>query len=691
MINQTFPWFEWIIVDDGSTNTMDVETLLSFASQDSRIKYFRKSNGGIASARNLAIKHSTTDYIVPLDADDLISPVYLEINYWALQMHPDAGWSYTDSYGFGDQNYLWKKHFSSKTMRTNNILTCTAMIHKSALIDVGCYSELGKNFNEDWHTWLKLLAVGQYPLHLLGYHFGYRRTKQGTLNYIRTNPEEKKRSKREIKKVARNVCRNISAIEYPVASKVNRFISPTVIDWHLTKEASRPYMLLVLPWMEVGGADAFNLTFARHAMSCFNIVIVTTVYAENIWRQKFEQICDEIYCLPEFLEVENYAGFISYLIKSRQIKLILVSNSYYGYYMIPWIKLHFPYICIVDYVHMEEQYWRNGGYARNSAVFDSFLDHTFVCNSATETVMLQDYNKDPNKISVQYIGVDTDYYNPEHIKKGQIRDQYHLGSKKLILFPCRIDPQKRPLLMVEIVKEIKKRIHNIVVLVAGSGPEKDVLVRVIKENKLENNIILVGLQKDLRPFYQDCDLTLICSLKEGLALTAYESMAMGTPVVSSDVGGQRDLIDDSVGYLIHTDQSEKELNTHSYSLSEIKEYANKICFLLENEELYKRKRDNCRVRIKRTFNQKQLLFDFTNRLSDFIEDISYVPSDSLQKYAFYIADTLTVYNEVENYINSYNYNVNQSQKQELMRIVNSAWGKKVIQLILKLRINKLFF
>lgn len=56
--------------------------------------------------------------------------------------------------------------------------------------------------------------------------------------------------------------------------------------------------------------------------------------------------------------------------------------------------------------------------------------------------------------------------------------------------------------------------------------------------------------------YQDASITLICSIKEGLSLTAYESCAMGTPVVSSDVGGQSDLIDDTVGILVPVRQSE---------------------------------------------------------------------------------------------------------------------------------------
>ena len=56
VINQTFPWFEWIIVDDGSTQAGDVEILQHFAKLDQRVRTIRKENGGISTARNMAIR-----------------------------------------------------------------------------------------------------------------------------------------------------------------------------------------------------------------------------------------------------------------------------------------------------------------------------------------------------------------------------------------------------------------------------------------------------------------------------------------------------------------------------------------------------------------------------------------------------------------------------------------------------------
>ena len=111
-MNQIFPWYEWIIVNDGSTDRESVDRLKQISDRDSRIRILNKENGGISSARNLGIRESKTEYVVPLDADDLITPTYLEKLFWALYFEPGAAWAYTDGVGYQGQMYLWKISYS---------------------------------------------------------------------------------------------------------------------------------------------------------------------------------------------------------------------------------------------------------------------------------------------------------------------------------------------------------------------------------------------------------------------------------------------------------------------------------------------------------------------------------------------------------------------------------------------------
>ena len=117
--------------------------------------------------------------------------------------------------------------------------------------------------------------------------------------------------------------------------------------------------------------------------SKFEVSIITTLERDNDWLQRFREVTPEIFNLPNFLSPNDYPEFIDYFIKSREIDILFASNSTEGYYLLPWIRKNFPHLAIVDYVHMEEWYWRNGGHARSSAIMGEIVEKTYVCNSVT--------------------------------------------------------------------------------------------------------------------------------------------------------------------------------------------------------------------------------------------------------------------------------------------------------------------
>ena len=158
VFNQTFPYWEWIIVDDGSTDNEAIKYLDEMKNIDQRIKIYHKENEGLAKGRDYAIKFATTNYILPLDADDLIEPTYIETLYWALETNKEAAWAFTNSLGFGKYIYLVDHDFDCEKMKTENQITATALIRKENILRQNGYSVAKRYVNEDWHLWLRMMA-----------------------------------------------------------------------------------------------------------------------------------------------------------------------------------------------------------------------------------------------------------------------------------------------------------------------------------------------------------------------------------------------------------------------------------------------------------------------------------------------------------------------------------------------------
>lgn len=614
VMSQTFPWFEWVIVDDGSSRQDDAAMLDRLSRSDERIVVVHQKNHGLAHARNTGIRIAKTDLIVPLDADDLISPQYLEYVFFGLYFHPSAAWCYTDVVGFGEQEYLWRYTWNAKKLKRYNFLTATAAIRKKALMETGGYKIEKNSYYEDWRLWLEFLEKHQYPVHVKGYLFWYRRMQSGMLSGIRSDQKQKYISRKIIRQAAEKADGKVRAIEYPVNRTRMPYERPKIENsWKNYKAVSAKQkirVLFLIPWMVMGGADQLNLALAGGLdKGKFDISMMTTVVSEHEWQKHFLQYTDRIFHLPDFLDPAHYLEYVSYYIQTRGIDLLFLSNAYCGYYMLPFLRKQFPKLIIVDYVHMEEWYWKNGGFARLSGVFGPFLDQTYVSNSTTCQVMIEQFGRDPKNVIKMYIGADTERFDAKKIKQGRLYDKLNVSKKRpIILYPCRISPQKRPYLMLDIAEMTRKKQPDILFVAVGDGSLRRELARKIKKRRLGKNVVCMDPTEHMEEYYKDAKLTLICSIKEGLSLTAYESCAMGTPVISSDVGGQRDLIDDSMGILIPIHQNEATgLQEEHYAEEEVREYTQAILKLLRNQSFYKQCCENSRKKMEDCFSLKRML------------------------------------------------------------------------------------
>lgn len=174
VLAQTVSAHEVIVVDDGS----DDDTASRMAEFGSSIRYIKKPNGGVSSARNRGIAEATGDLIGFLDADDVWHPRKLEIQLAILSDRPDIGLLGTGVYSWpasshpGVSAILPVVKVSFEQLLTKNRLgTSTVLIRSSIFQTVGNFDQSLQG-PEDYDMWLRIArcaAVYILPTSLVGY------------------------------------------------------------------------------------------------------------------------------------------------------------------------------------------------------------------------------------------------------------------------------------------------------------------------------------------------------------------------------------------------------------------------------------------------------------------------------------------------------------------------------------------
>lgn len=312
--------------------------------------------------------------------------------------------------------------------------------------------------------------------------------------------------------------------------------------------AEKPTVLVFMPFLAVGGAERVALDMIRCLGEEIRFVVLTLDPhdpAIGTTVNAFRRQTPYVYTAHDFLDRNLSYSLVHYLIQRYQPATLYIANgSPWIYDALATIQQNHPGLRLANQVYDHQAGWIN----RYDPVLARILDANIGVNQKICDAF-RDKGVRPEAIYRIENGVNTAEFDPRCYDPARVAAlKQKLGidpAKKVVAFMARLHPQKRPLDFVEVARRFSGD-PALCFLMVGDGP----LAKTTDEE-----IARIGLQNMARlPFYQPSrdifalsDVYVLPSEYEGMPMVLLEAQAMGKPVVVTDVGNNRDVLEITQG------------------------------------------------------------------------------------------------------------------------------------------------
>jgi glycosyltransferase involved in cell wall biosynthesis len=312
-----------------------------------------------------------------------------------------------------------------------------------------------------------------------------------------------------------------------------------------------PTVFLAMTFLAVGGAEQLALNLINGLKDKIRFVILGAEELDptlGTLSDAFRQLTPLVYNMADCSDPASRLSFLCYLIDRYLPESLYIANgSAWIYDALRDIKKSYPQLWTVNQVYDHQAGWINRYDPGLLLYMDAHIGaNEHICQAyiekgaRPEQVHLIEHGIDPN-------GLNPEAYSQEDIR--QIKAKFGLpADRRVVTFASRIHPQKRPMDFVELARRFSSD-PSTVFLMMGDGPQTDIV---------EEQAARIGLENFYRkPFYRPIgdilaisDLVVLPSEYEGMPLIIAEAQVMGKPVVVTDVGNNRQVLEFTGGGVV---------------------------------------------------------------------------------------------------------------------------------------------
>jgi glycosyltransferase involved in cell wall biosynthesis len=389
------------------------------------------------------------------------------------------------------------------------------------------------------------------------------------------------------------------------------------VPFRIVRPKTTRRLMLITPFMALGGADRVNIEILRGLSERGWDLTVATLRAEDHrLYPTYEAITTDLFPLAEITAPADAPRLLDYLMDSRRPDVVLMSQTELGYRLLPFLRSREFKPAFVDLCHSEDAAWYGGGFPRFSVEYGALLDRTVVVSSHLREWMIR-RGAAPERIVVCHANVDHEMFVPDAMARERVRAKLGISAHhSTVLWVGRLSEEKRPTLLPLISAALTTLGFEHTMLVVGDGPERQTTEdRAVKE--ADSRLVFLGEidHAALPSVYAASDVVLLPSRIEGIALTLFEAMSSGVPVVAANIGGQAELVTSDVGLLVESRDD----------ATDVAQYAAALAAVLGDPERRAAMASACRARIEAQFTTASMLDRFEQALEEALEQHATTP------------------------------------------------------------------
>ncbi|HSG78918.1 MAG TPA: glycosyltransferase, partial [Acidimicrobiia bacterium] len=291
---------------------------------------------------------------------------------------------------------------------------------------------------------------------------------------------------------------------------------------------AEPAVLIMVPWLTRGGADAVVETLVRTWTAAgHTVVIVKTIEIGEGMEDRSEEFLEltpYVYDLPSLLPTTSWEDFLVSTLERLGDSVLVNIGSPAFYEFAHAIRRRVPDVRLVD-----QQFNDRGHLAGNRRCAD-VIDETIAAYDALAETIRADGRA--TAVSTVYVGIDLPDPIPD---REAARRNLGVEEEPVVAFIGRLSVEKRPEWIVAAAREALDRGDPATFVVVGDGPLHMAMA------KTPSNVQWLRRVESAWDIIAAADVLALPSTIEGIPLVAMEALAIGVPVVSTAVGGLPEL------------------------------------------------------------------------------------------------------------------------------------------------------